>query len=345
MSIVEIYQKEAHFEFSIESDDFDKEHVTSEVILANIPWKVKVSKRQNDGEDVIDLHLVCSPAIQPNTLEWFYEAKMTVTLCPAASDQQPYQKSLAKVTFKNGKESHGLTGFIKFADLKPYTQNGLIYFEVRLSVGPLKVRDKTQIEQKRSIFQFTLDDVSKLKKHSVDVSVGGNKWSVFLDKRIDSLGFFLRDERNSQNSNWTWNANYSLKLLSFDDNIDSLIRKLNQTFHLKGQDWGFRCFISWKDLMDPAKKYVQDDKAIFEVDLEVSPAKPLWNIDQRSSNPEDEIFECSICLQNIVGREPVSTKCGHIFCKECISRFIQEKKKCPNCNADAILLDLRSIYP
>lgn len=344
MAIVQIYQKEAHFGFSIKTDDFDKEHVTSEVILANIPWKVKVLKGQNDGDDVIDLHLVCSPAIQLNSLEWFCEAKMTVILRPAASDQQPFQRSLAKVTFKKDKESHGITEFIKLDDLDPYTQNELVYFEVRLSVGPLIVRNKTQIDQKRSIFQFTLDDVSKLKKHSVEVSVGGTNWNVFIEKRTNSLGFFLRDERNLHNTNWTWDANYLLKLLSFDVNIDPFVRKLNQRFHLNGQDWGFGNFISWEALMDPANQYVQDDKAIFEVDLEVSLAKPLWNIDQRS-NPEIGIFECSICLQNIVGREPVTTKCGHIFCNACIIRSIQEKKKCPNCNAGAILSDLRSIYP
>ncbi|CAL8395343.1 unnamed protein product [Arctogadus glacialis] len=46
----------------------------------------------------------------------------------------------------------------------------------------------------------------------------------------------------------------------------------------------------------------------------------------------EENFSCSICLD--VFRSPVSTPCGHNFCRACITKFWDEqvKYKCPVCN-------------
>lgn len=80
--------------------------------------------------------------------------------------------------------------------------------------------------------------------------------------------------------------------------------------------------------------------------LEASTNIMLCHFSPRSSQSRKfGLLECSICLQNILGREPVSTKCGHTFCRACIRQSIQEYNRCPNCNIDANLLDLRPIYP
>jgi E3 ubiquitin-protein ligase RNF5 len=49
--------------------------------------------------------------------------------------------------------------------------------------------------------------------------------------------------------------------------------------------------------------------------------------DHKQSNSS---YECSICLD--VAKEPVVTKCGHLFCWPCIYSWHQQKNKCPNCN-------------
>jgi E3 ubiquitin-protein ligase RNF4 len=40
---------------------------------------------------------------------------------------------------------------------------------------------------------------------------------------------------------------------------------------------------------------------------------------------------CPICLDTIINRSPVSTICGHLFCKNCIIQALMNVKKCPMC--------------
>jgi hypothetical protein len=46
------------------------------------------------------------------------------------------------------------------------------------------------------------------------------------------------------------------------------------------------------------------------------------------SNIEPE-FECQICMDLLI--EPVTTICGHTFCKICLLRYLKTKLNCPMC--------------
>ena len=55
-------------------------------------------------------------------------------------------------------------------------------------------------------------------------------------------------------------------------------------------------------------------------------------MEKNSYSGEQKIFECSICLET--AKEPVITKCGHIFCWPCLYEWFENKGNqttCPNC--------------
>lgn len=62
----------------------------------------------------------------------------------------------------------------------------------------------------------------------------------------------------------------------------------------------------------------------------------------KSSPPKEPNFSCPICMGLLT--EETSTKCGHIFCKECISSTIAAHKKCPTCRRKLKAKDTFRIY-
>jgi hypothetical protein len=41
-------------------------------------------------------------------------------------------------------------------------------------------------------------------------------------------------------------------------------------------------------------------------------------------------YECSICY-SVLNKEKTTTKCGHVYCKECITKWLKDHDTCPVC--------------
>lgn len=54
----------------------------------------------------------------------------------------------------------------------------------------------------------------------------------------------------------------------------------------------------------------------------------------KSAEPASAVL-CPICFEELLNTslKAMSTKCGHIFCENCIVSFLSSKKKCPVCMA------------
>jgi hypothetical protein len=64
---------------------------------------------------------------------------------------------------------------------------------------------------------------------------------------------------------------------------------------------------------------------------------PTQNIERCYENMEgNDLVTCSICLDESTPNEKefVRTTCNHTFCKECISRWLNMRHRCPVCNND-----------
>ena len=66
---------------------------------------------------------------------------------------------------------------------------------------------------------------------------------------------------------------------------------------------------------------------------------------ENSKSSGSKNFECTICLET--AKEPVLTKCGHMFCWPCIYNWLDSKggrAKCPNCKNEITKNDLIPVY-
>ena len=66
---------------------------------------------------------------------------------------------------------------------------------------------------------------------------------------------------------------------------------------------------------------------------------------ENNKNSGSKNFECTICLET--AKEPVLTKCGHMFCWPCIYNWLDSKggrAKCPNCKNEITKNDLIPVY-
>lgn len=62
---------------------------------------------------------------------------------------------------------------------------------------------------------------------------------------------------------------------------------------------------------------------------------------------DDDDQLCPICFDHWKGtgtHRIVSLKCGHLFGKSCVEKWVRKNKKCPKCNQPNKLTDVRQIF-
>uniref|UniRef100_A0A8C9GYC9 E3 ubiquitin-protein ligase RNF n=1 Tax=Piliocolobus tephrosceles TaxID=591936 RepID=A0A8C9GYC9_9PRIM len=61
-----------------------------------------------------------------------------------------------------------------------------------------------------------------------------------------------------------------------------------------------------------------------------------------SENDCRNTFECNICFDDV--KDPVVTRCGHLFCWLCLSAWIKKNSHCPVCKAEVIKETVIPLY-
>eukprot|EP00658_Telonema_sp_P-2_P030426 TRINITY_DN22977_c0_g1_i1.p1 TRINITY_DN22977_c0_g1~~TRINITY_DN22977_c0_g1_i1.p1 ORF type:complete len:130 (-),score=23.22 TRINITY_DN22977_c0_g1_i1:405-794(-) len=64
----------------------------------------------------------------------------------------------------------------------------------------------------------------------------------------------------------------------------------------------------------------------------------------RQKQHQPEIQNCAICLESIPKGSLASTKCGHVFCFECIKQAVISLKRCPTCRCKLNKKDFHRLF-
>jgi SNF2 family DNA or RNA helicase len=122
---------------------------------------------------------------------------------------------------------------------------------------------------------------------------------INTDKIIKLIGKYL-------------NNNPSITLNNMKDNLLNLNNKLNEAQkHYEGKRSTSEFFTN---MMEKINKITEKQK----------------NKNGDTDNTDEDEM-CSICLNEITGEDVGVTKCGHMYCYQCIKEIIQSNPKCPLC--------------
>jgi SNF2 family DNA or RNA helicase len=113
------------------------------------------------------------------------------------------------------------------------------------------------------------------------------------------------------------NSNPSVTL---NNMIDNLIKLENKLVEAEKQYQGKRTTSEFfTNMMNKINKIMQKKNNNDDSD----------NDEDEDDNDEDEM--CSVCLNEITGDDVGVTKCGHMYCFQCIKEMVQSNPKCPQC--------------
>ncbi|XP_011066626.1 PREDICTED: uncharacterized RING finger protein C548.05c-like [Acromyrmex echinatior] len=75
---------------------------------------------------------------------------------------------------------------------------------------------------------------------------------------------------------------------------------------------------------------IEEDKICYSVQSDIKEPVPLT---------------CPICFEALSSKlKPYTTRCGHLFCLECLQTFLQTAKKCPTCKTTIALKSCTRLY-
>jgi SNF2 family DNA or RNA helicase len=108
------------------------------------------------------------------------------------------------------------------------------------------------------------------------------------------------------------------------DNLKDALHKLSDRFKETNKDYDGKktTYEFYHNVIERIRKTVNKDKEILDSDSDS-------DSDDSSDDEDDE--QCAICLSDISEDNIGVTKCGHIYCYECIKSYVSGKHQCPFC--------------
>ncbi|XP_017069592.1 E3 ubiquitin-protein ligase complex SLX5-SLX8 subunit SLX8 [Drosophila eugracilis] len=95
----------------------------------------------------------------------------------------------------------------------------------------------------------------------------------------------------------------------------------------------WRSLLSWKPLKIEGHRRAADRMEPEEM-IDLTTPEEEQRVMQPLPDGNNGIYSCPICLD--CPEAAVTTKCGHVFCKECLIKALSQSQTCPICKKFSI---------
>lgn len=331
---------EASFRLQVDVTYLNSHCVESTIMEKNsVEWSVKLCKTNdtagwfNKANSNVDLYLKCSPL---NGRLCTHEA--IVKLLPRDDRcNEPIVKRLSKREFSNADSTAAIKGFVGWSYFYDnFVSDDYVIFEIDIRTNACREEHVAEPQNEPNIYEvgsrihFMLDDVSNLQERiSPEITVGGIRWNVIVEKRDTHLAVYLEGNEYDFEQNSAYKVDAHFKLLTYDSSVQSKNRDFTHIYRWNSTKEGFERFLKFSDFIDNDKHYTRDNKANLLVEFTVQEQKqsPVARDDA------SERFDCSACLKEFCSGDIYSANCGHLYCQPCFDETIQNSLVCPECGS------------
>lgn len=313
---------------------------SSEVMLYDIPWKIKIDKSEKSDELWLSVRLHCAAKYFPTNR--FYAASSVIKLMSFDEKVDPIEYSLSPCAFSTDSNDWG-SEWIKWDTLNDinmkYVRNDTIKLDVTI-----KMVDPNDEEKSDIIFEnvFKSCDVGCLAKFQFTISNIKNLWAV------RPQNFVVRNKpcamqvyKHSGNLCVYWKPH---EKISTQKILLTLVSAQSAKSIQKVISENHATLTSWNNLLNSGNEFIKSQSIIIEVDITVDGVDLNKIVPQLKATPsQSKALKCVICLEKMEKQEISSVKCGHLFCTKCIRNSLRDRAVCPLCNSPASLDDLRRV--
>lgn len=351
-----------------------------EIFIREVPWKVSVHKEEikNKKYLAVFLHLA-KKMIDPQPATATFELLSFDNSTNFLSSKNVKYKCDTYV-FDNG-FGYGTSELILWDDLfdikKGFVKDDTIKLEIKIKTDNLCKKTKSKItfenletsnEANRCVktFRLFITNIENLMAlQSPKFNMQGSSWDLTICKSRSSM-LQVNFTPETFDENETYNINICVKLVSLTGDKKTVGQSDCFKYIIMQEILSFYV-ISWQQLLNPKNGFVNNNSIEMEVEIKICKSEDVICNDQNSGLSWPEFIssgipigkwirsllsvsigtsklKCSVCFDIIHDRNATTTKCGHPFCPNCITKFIKALENCPTCNEAVSLNDLHSAY-
>uniref|UniRef100_A0A9J2P4V6 MATH domain-containing protein n=1 Tax=Ascaris lumbricoides TaxID=6252 RepID=A0A9J2P4V6_ASCLU len=127
------------------------------------------------------------------------------------------------------------------------------------------------------------------------VEINGLSWRIkaipktYFGKKKTSmkcLSFHVECCQYPYSGTWSCKASAELRLKSQKEGVEDFVRRVDQVYTTKENDWGYACFATWNEITDESLGYIKNGVVILEAMIKAELPRKLQTLDQLRKKAE-----------------------------------------------------------